>query len=164
MVLLSKFDSIAAILPERGAIASCSPPLCGARGRRDDVDELLRAVEIFQRAHERHYPIDIRCSEARPYHVPEFVLDVLGLERILGAAAAVEQHFLEGAAVARRDLHPRRVPERRSHALDLRIDVSGRSEEHTSELQSQSNLVCRLLLEKKNQSYLIGSASSMSPA
>src|SRR5688572_14839133 len=27
----------------------------------------------------------------------------------------------------------------------------GRSEEHTSELQSQSNLVCRLLLEKKNK-------------
>src|SRR2546427_5517488 len=30
-----------------------------------------------------------------------------------------------------------------------RIDV--RSEEHTSELQSQSNLVCRLLLEKKKK-------------
>src|SRR2546427_9423274 len=29
--------------------------------------------------------------------------------------------------------------------------VSGRSEEHTSELQSQSNLVCRLLLEKKKK-------------
>src|SRR3989475_2549950 len=29
-----------------------------------------------------------------------------------------------------------------------------RSEEHTSELQSQSNLVCRLLLEKKNTSEL----------
>src|SRR6516165_12646497 len=28
---------------------------------------------------------------------------------------------------------------------------SKRSEEHTSELQSQSNLVCRLLLEKKKQ-------------
>src|SRR2546427_7951627 len=28
---------------------------------------------------------------------------------------------------------------------------SERSEEHTSELQSQSNLVCRLLLEKKNE-------------
>src|SRR5688572_4642408 len=28
----------------------------------------------------------------------------------------------------------------------------GRSEEHTSELQSQSNLVCRLLLEKKKKS------------
>src|SRR2546430_12544638 len=34
----------------------------------------------------------------------------------------------------------------RSSRLDA---VSGRSEEHTSELQSQSNLVCRLLLEKK---------------
>src|SRR5688572_32228503 len=29
------------------------------------------------------------------------------------------------------------------------IDGKARSEEHTSELQSQSNLVCRLLLEKK---------------
>src|SRR2546430_17481741 len=29
--------------------------------------------------------------------------------------------------------------------------IGTRSEEHTSELQSQSNLVCRLLLEKKNQ-------------
>src|SRR2546427_4262042 len=33
-----------------------------------------------------------------------------------------------------------------------------RSEEHTSELQSQSNLVCRLLLEKKNS--LFSSAPS----
>src|SRR2546430_13114944 len=30
-------------------------------------------------------------------------------------------------------------------------DVTKRSEEHTSELQSQSNLVCRLLLEKKKK-------------
>src|SRR5256885_5504159 len=30
--------------------------------------------------------------------------------------------------------------------------VHGRSEEHTSELQSPCNLVCRLLLEKKKQS------------
>src|SRR2546427_1953935 len=29
------------------------------------------------------------------------------------------------------------------------LTATGRSEEHTSELQSQSNLVCRLLLEKK---------------
>src|SRR2546430_13742306 len=34
-----------------------------------------------------------------------------------------------------------------------RVDqVLERSEEHTSELQSQSNLVCRLLLEKKKRS------------
>src|SRR5690606_41346862 len=30
-----------------------------------------------------------------------------------------------------------------------RLDVEPRSEEHTSELQSRENLVCRLLLEKK---------------
>src|SRR2546430_13850627 len=38
---------------------------------------------------------------------------------------------------------------------ELRHDADGdfiRSEEHTSELQSQSNLVCRLLLEKKKSS------------
>src|SRR2546427_9595932 len=34
----------------------------------------------------------------------------------------------------------------------IRRRSSRRSEEHTSELQSQSNLVCRLLLEKKKKS------------
>src|SRR2546430_6596809 len=33
------------------------------------------------------------------------------------------------------------------------MDYIARSEEHTSELQSQSNLVCRLLLEKKKKTY-----------
>src|SRR5256886_7635282 len=34
---------------------------------------------------------------------------------------------------------------------DKALFEAGRSEEHTSELQSQSNLVCRLLLEKKKK-------------
>src|SRR2546430_2944925 len=34
--------------------------------------------------------------------------------------------------------------------------IPARSEEHTSELQSQSNLVCRLLLEKTKQTYYFG--------
>src|SRR2546430_10337560 len=44
-----------------------------------------------------------------------------------------------------------RVPDSHARtALWYRIvDSDVRSEEHTSELQSQSNLVCRLLLEKK---------------
>src|SRR2546430_16096095 len=37
--------------------------------------------------------------------------------------------------------------ERAAHAPEGQVEA--RSEEHTSELQSQSNLVCRLLLEKK---------------
>src|SRR5688572_31862183 len=40
------------------------------------------------------------------------------------------------------------------HAIFFsRLTDAGRSEEHTSELQSQSNLVCRLLLEKKKKKY-----------
>src|SRR5688572_32399613 len=35
------------------------------------------------------------------------------------------------------------------------VDGNYRSEEHTSELQSQSNLVCRLLLEKKKKKKII---------
>src|SRR2546430_8667980 len=36
-----------------------------------------------------------------------------------------------------------------SRIIIMKLSVMLRSEEHTSELQSQSNLVCRLLLEKK---------------
>src|SRR5688572_32148502 len=44
-------------------------------------------------------------------------------------------------------------PDLRPHALRLtREHLALRSEEHTSELQSQSNLVCSLLLEKKKSS------------
>src|SRR5688572_30881806 len=39
-------------------------------------------------------------------------------------------------------------------AVQLAVRLRDRSEEHTSELQSQSNLVCRLLLEKKKNKIL----------
>src|SRR2546430_8708919 len=42
-------------------------------------------------------------------------------------------------------------PDAASTSVAVSCTESGRSEEHTSELQSQSNLVCRLLLEKKKQ-------------
>src|SRR5688572_32721613 len=50
--------------------------------------------------------------------------------------------------VAEAETRPERAAGRhRPHRMrDL---IAARSEEHTSELQSQSNLVCRLLLEKK---------------
>ena len=37
----------------------------------------------------------------------------------------------------------------KSTLLDTILGLTDRSEEHTSELQSRTNLVCRLLLEKK---------------
>src|SRR5256885_11700997 len=45
--------------------------------------------------------------------------------------------------------HPLRADE--IGGRDLRRRVTARSEEHTSELQSPCNLVCRLLLEKKKK-------------
>src|SRR2546430_3596101 len=47
-------------------------------------------------------------------------------------------------------LSPRSVRGHRDAVQRQRGGRRDRSEEHTSELQSQSNLVCRLLLEKKN--------------
>src|SRR5688572_32632649 len=45
----------------------------------------------------------------------------------------------------------RRKTQKSSHKVINFLLSSSRSEEHTSELQSQSNLVCRLLLEKKKK-------------
>src|SRR5688572_33289476 len=50
----------------------------------------------------------------------------------------------------RRHARSRHRPELEDRAGRIvRLGAHPRSEEHTSELQSQSNLVCRLLLEKK---------------
>src|SRR6266480_7484765 len=64
---------------------------------------------------------------------------------------------------------PRRVPGghpthlARSGAGRPAAPRDGRSEEHTSELQSHVNLVCRLLLEKKNKDEVANSPSGTSP-
>src|SRR5256885_7134432 len=55
-----------------------------------------------------------------------------------------EDHLVHGSAS--RTLYPCTQPRVTSSSSTR----SGRSEEHTSELQSPCNLVCRLLLEKKN--------------
>src|SRR6266571_3242700 len=47
----------------------------------------------------------------------------------------------------------------RPHPARVAGGAGGRSEEHTSELQSHVNLVCRLLLEKKNADSLVASRS-----
>src|SRR2546430_13395748 len=57
---------------------------------------------------------------------------------------------------SRRAYRARLLEYLRAHAAELDADsqrrlAGNRSEEHTSELQSQSNLVCRLLLEKKKK-------------
>src|SRR2546427_5753426 len=46
-----------------------------------------------------------------------------------------------------------------ARATALTVVLRRRSEEHTSELQSQSNLVCRLLLEKKKKNKFVTATS-----
>src|SRR5688572_31501530 len=50
--------------------------------------------------------------------------------------------------------HPAHLGQRRCRRAGP-VQPQHRSEEHTSELQSQSNLVCRLLLEKKKKANLL---------
>src|SRR5690606_41923089 len=74
--------------------------------------------------------------------------DLLEVQVALGGRAVVD---IQPQVVRRRVHHPPAVQ------LGFRVIGRGhdsplakRSEEHTSELQSRENLVCRLLLEKKN--------------
>src|SRR5256886_6772533 len=57
------------------------------------------------------------------------------------------RHFGEAGPLAAQDVAHRR----RAVGAAVAERIHPRSEEHTSELQSQSNLVCRLLLEKKKK-------------
>src|SRR2546430_12198235 len=75
----------------------------------------------------------------RPPRSTLFPYTTLFRSNVIGALEG--KHALTCGPVAAVGAHRRRV-ERPCRA-------SSRSEEHTSELQSQSNLVCRLLLEKK---------------
>src|SRR3712207_6886435 len=50
-------------------------------------------------------------------------------------------------------------PDAPSSLVDVTQTGDGRSEEHTSELQSRQYLVCRLLLEKKKKSHQTSSQS-----
>src|SRR2546427_8007068 len=94
----------------------------------------------------------------RPPRSTLFPYTTLFRSRVASADAAHERLVevdpaLEPAVVVHQ-LPPHRG--RRVEATKLERDHRGamgdiRSEEHTSELQSQSNLVCRLLLEKKKK-------------
>src|SRR5205085_10036647 len=78
--------------------------------------------------------------------------DRMGLPRAGGGATGL----LPLGPPRRRLRAPATAPDpRRAHAYHAprpsHLPPHRRSEEHTSELQSQSNLVCRLLLEKKKK-------------
>src|SRR5690625_5717471 len=65
------------------------------------------------------------------------------------ATLTIELKYFEGKPVIA-ELHRVSRPGLRSYAGKGALPTVRRSEEHTSELQSRGHLVCRLLLEKKN--------------
>src|SRR5207249_7470733 len=74
-----------------------------------------------------------------------FAIGRLRLALVAAQVDPTEQGF--GASLRGAVLHQRGL----SSADSLLLDGFARSEEHTSELQSRFDLVCRLLLEKKNK-------------
>src|SRR5207302_10873251 len=96
-----------------------------------------------------------------PFQRPEATQGVAIVGMNQQRAAQVRGGSLEVAALQlevtqhrQRERDRRRVPQRATDRVVLAqqplgpIEIALRSEEHTSELQSRENLVCRLLLEK----------------
>src|SRR5215469_14562400 len=91
----------------------------------------------------------------RQYTTPEAPLEKVPARAcIVPHAGYVYSGGVAGAVFSRLIL-PRKIVvvgvRHRPPGADLAIVSHGRSEEHTSELQSRRDLVCRLLLEKKKK-------------
>src|SRR5690349_22077271 len=103
---------------------------------------LFPYTTLFRSERDAHEALTI-ASEHGAYFRTPVALDRLGLlavsdnprtaARLLGSAAGIRQRSGE------------------IHFLDVEQCDAARSEEHTSELQSRRDLVCRLLLEKKKK-------------
>src|SRR5690606_40819611 len=79
--------------------------------------------------------------------------EVKDLNAILEMNGKESVYFINVDGISTRDSFKLEQPLKRQ-GLTYRLVSGGfenRSEEHTSELQSRENLVCRLLLEKKNK-------------
>src|SRR2546430_13191382 len=92
-------------------------------------------------------------GQATPPELPPGLLQeyLAGMRTELATLAAIAERL----AVAKNDRAALQALRRAAHQIHGSAGSFGfmeaRSEEHTSELQSQSNLVCRLLLEKKKK-------------
>src|SRR5690606_40937966 len=104
----------------------CPPPSCNATHNALTSSPTRRSSDLDENG---------RGGAPALHRQPRQAVDVPPLRVVRLAAAQTEPEL------------PRHEPER--HA-GRRFDAVRRSEEHTSELQSRENLVCRLLLEKKN--------------
>src|SRR5260370_23655346 len=110
-------------------------------------------VDAHEASHEPPRARRLRKREADAAHPPPD-LDALELVQHLDAALHLARlgRLVAETLDAALDLRPALGLSARSRLEEGLARLALRSEEHTSELQSHLNLVCRLLLEKKNNS------------
>src|SRR3989475_4560479 len=120
--------------------------------RADDADgRRIVSRKVFRR-HSGRSPGPLLAEAVRLNHGDEFSgtdVDQVNPESNAraGRGVVLEPGISAGRPRREHDVHCGLA---RSHPLarEATVNIMLRSEEHTSELQSQSNLVCRLLLEK----------------
>src|SRR5256885_9182882 len=88
------------------------------------------------------YPTLFRSGEG----VPALDVEVAAREHRRAASGEHDRAVMKGAAAG--EIERAGLDVDRRVGLEVHGPADGRSEEHTSELQSPCNLVCRLLLEK----------------
>src|SRR5260370_6581357 len=124
-------------------------------------DERLNALRVSKSQAKANWPTivlhveAVMCQAERPGHMLHHGRNVVEGVRELGMIRPIamaetriirsDQVIAVGQALQKRLIHPRRGWQ----AVKQKQGRGVRSEEHTSELQSHLNLVCRLLLEKK---------------
>src|SRR5688500_9492555 len=110
----------------------CHSFIPGDRRVRFPEASRVASAKIRRRLHDGEQDFRVRLSLAYPADdCREIRLERVRVERAQRVVAPCLQH---------NDVH---------RILERPVDAAERSEEHTSELQSPCNLVCRLLLEKK---------------
>src|SRR5688572_10472117 len=133
-----------------GAVALVLGALPEVRALRPEIEELWRKfdferfdkLEVYARAL-HHADVVWRAASVDKADVASLANELIEARDVLVRSAdALVAH---GLISDERLQDIRKQPGYRAVATDVR------SEEHTSELQSQSNLVCRLLLEKKKK-------------
>src|SRR2546426_5502991 len=115
----------------------------GYAARAKDETELKKAEDALKKAE-----LEVQKNEVISSIDAEKNLEAL--EQAKANLKQLQETFGLKRSAAKADLRIVEIQRDRAREAMLHAQHNERSEEHTSELQSPCNLVCRLLLEKKN--------------
>src|SRR2546426_3351208 len=118
--------------------------------RVDDTDEdSLVGLRVL--LDDTEDPAAVLLARQLDIEVPDLELEQAGQELPVVHIRAMSRVFVAAGAGVDANTLPLRAVEPLQYAVVEADEGAERSEEHTSELQSPCNLVCRLLLEKKKK-------------